>query len=213
MTMGAAIRACAVGWVVSALCFGCMGGTSLTDVWASRPAEGPVRNVLVMGARTDAGARRTIEDGLAYAFAERGVRATPSYTLFPDSYPTTAEAQNVVRSVGYDGLFVATSHGVTEQVNVVPGYGGPFWGGYYWGAGWAGWYPGYVYTDRFVKFETTLWDPRGGGKLVWAANTVTENPSSGTAFVKSLVHKVMPTMEKAGLVPPKGSPERISQLR
>ncbi len=165
-----------------------------------------------MGARMDDTSRRTVEDGFSYALAQHGVRATPSYTLFPNGFPSTDEAKKAVRTVGYDGLLVATSKGIREQTTIVPGgYGGGFWGDYYWGPAWTGWYPGYVYTDQFVKFETTLWDPRGG-QLVWSANTQTENPSSGKGFIQSLTKKVIPEMEKAGVIPPKGAPERLSAL-
>jgi hypothetical protein len=200
---------------LSAFAWGCATGTTVTNVWsaAQREPVAPVRNVLVMGARMDETSRRQLEDGFSQALALHGVRATPSYVLFPNGFPSTDEAKNAVRSVGYDGLLVAESKGTTERTTVVPGYGYGFWGDYYWGPAWAGWYPGYVYTDEFVKYETTLWDPKGAGRLVWAANTQTENPSSGKDFLKSLLGKVMPEMEKAGVIPPKGAAEQLSELR
>jgi hypothetical protein len=170
-----------------------------------------MRSVLVMGARTDEANRRTVEDGLSQKLALHGVRATPSYTLFPNGYPRTEEAKEAVKQVGFDGLLVATAKGVTQRTTVVPGAGYDFWGGYYWGPAWGAWYPGYVFTDQFVKFETTLWDAHSG-TLIWAANTQTENPSSGGNFAKSLTDKVIPEMAKAGVIPPEGAPERLSQL-
>jgi hypothetical protein len=191
-----------VGW--AALACGCAGGTTVTEVWSAREPVAPMRNILVMGARMDDTSRRTLEDGFVGSLAQHGVRATPSYMLFPNGFPTTDEAQNAVRSVGFDGLLVANSRGVTQRTTVVPGgYGGGFWGGYYWGSAWTGWYPGYVYTDEFVKFETTLWDGgTGKGKLVWSAVSETENPTSGKDFTSSLLKKVMPALTQAGLVPP-----------
>ena len=203
-----------LGWgpavVLGGLVCGCASSTTVTDVWSSREAVAPMRNVLVMGTRTDEASRRTVEDGFANSLALHGVRATPSYTLFPNGFPSTDDARKAVRSVGFDGLLVATAQGVTQRTTIVPGFGYDFWGGYYWGPAWGGWYPGYVYTDQFVKFETTLWDPSGGGRLVWVATTQTENPSSGRQFVQSLTGKVIPEMEKAGVIPPKGTPERVS---
>jgi hypothetical protein len=86
---------------------------------------------------------------------------------------------------------------------VEPGvaYAGPFWGRYYgpdWGSTWD---PAYVETDRFVTFETTLWDPRGGGKMIWSDVTRTENPSTAPDFTASLMESVIPAMEKAALLP------------
>jgi hypothetical protein len=194
---------------MAGLACGCSTGTTVTDVWATHQAV-PMRSVLVMGARTDEASRRALEDGWATRLAEHGVRATPSYTLFPSGFPSTDEAKAAVRSIGFDGLLVSTAKGVSQRTTIVPGAGYDFWGSYYWGPAWGAWYPGYVYTDVFVKFETTLWDAHTGN-LVWAANTQTENPSSGSGFVKSLTDKVVPEMVKTGIIPPKGSPERISQ--
>jgi hypothetical protein len=189
---------------------GCATKTALTEVWTGAAAPGPMRSVLVIGARADQTTRHTIEDAFAANLAEHGVRATPSYALFHDMFPASEEAQDIVRKIGFDGLLVATSKGTTEKATVVVD-GADFWHGYY-GPGWGGWYEGYVYTDQFVKFETTVWDQRAGGKLVFAALTQTRNPSSGSDFARSLTKTVVPAMTKATLVPPKGSPERLSLL-
>ena len=184
--------------------------TQLTDVWSTRQAVAPMRSVLVIGARTDDTARRALEVRFTDELATHGVRATPSYELFPNGFPTTEVAKDTVRQVGFDGLLVATSKGTTERTTVVPaGYDYDFWYGYYY-PGWGGWYPGYVYTDQYVKFETTLWDAREGGKLVWSAVTMTKNPSSGTDFLDSLSKAVFPALTKGGFIPPKGTPERLS---
>jgi hypothetical protein len=186
----------------------CGTTTTMTDVWAAHDAPAPhVRSVLVIGAKMDDPSRRSLEDGFASSLAEHGVRATPSYTFFPNGFPSAAEARRTVEQVGFDGLLVSTSQGVTERTTVAPGY--DFWSGYY-GPGWGGWYPGYVYTDEYVKFETSLWNERAGGKLVWAAVTQTRNPSSGKDFVASLTHEVIPALEKSGIIPKKGTPERLS---
>jgi hypothetical protein len=94
-------------------------------------------------------------------------------------------------------------HGVTERLTVEPGvaYTGPFWGSYYgpaWGYTGA---PTYVETDKVVRFETTLWDPQGGGKMIWSDLTETSNPSSTSDFAKSLTDHVVPAMAKEGLLP------------
>lgn len=188
---------------------GCSTKTTMTEVWTAHDTTRPMRSVLVIGARTDQATRHIVEDAFAARLAQHGVRATTSYTFFHDTFPTAEQARNVVRQVGFDGTLVATSKGTTEKATVVID-GSYFWSDYYYGASWAGWYPGYVYTDEFVKFETTLWDERAGGKLVFAAVTETKNPSSGRDFVNSLVKQVIPTMTRAGLLPALGSPERLA---
>ena len=175
---------------------GCATKTTVTEVWTGAAAPGPMRSVLVIGARADQATRHKIEDAFAANLALHGVRATPSYALFHDTFPASEEAQNIVKQVGFDGLLVATSKGTTEKATVVID-SADFWHGYY-GKGWGGWYAGYVYTDQFVKFETTVWDQRAGGKLVFAALTQTKNPSSGRDFVQSLTKAVLPDADARG---------------
>lgn len=190
----------------------CGSKTAMTDVWTEpNRLSGPMRSILVIGARMDETSRRSLEDGFAQALAEHGVRATPSYTLFPNALPTPQVAREAVRSAGYDGLLVAESKGTSEKTTVVPGQY-DFWTGYYYGPGWEGWYPGYVYTDTYVKFETTLW-ATSSGQLAWSAITETKNPSSGKDFVASLTGKVVPALARAGFIPPKGAAEQLSQVR
>jgi hypothetical protein len=64
-------------------------------------------------------------------------------------------------------------------------------------------------NDAFVKFETSVWDA-SEGKLVWSAVTETENPTSSHDFVKSLLKSVLPALTNAGIVPPKGTEEKVS---
>ncbi|HXN34140.1 MAG TPA: hypothetical protein VN894_19895, partial [Polyangiaceae bacterium] len=115
------------------------------------------------------------------------------------------------QQAGVDGVIVASMKGVSERQTYVPGaYEGGFWGGFY-GPGWGGtWDPGYVVTDRFVKFDTSLWDPSGNGKMVWSAVTQTENPSSGKDFLSSLTKSVIPAMTQAGFLPPATKEKAVS---
>jgi hypothetical protein len=101
--------------------------------------------------------------------------------------------------------------GTRERQTYVPGgYSGGFWGGYY-GAGW-GYDPGYMVTDTFVNFETTLWDPHGEGKMVWSAVTETENPSSSSDFIAGLSKSIIPALVQARLLPPAVEPHHDVSL-
>lgn len=175
--------------------------TEMTTVWKDPSyAAGPMKNIIVFGGRMNATDRRTLEDGFVSALSARGVHATPSYTLFSGDLPAKEDAQAALQKTGVDGVLVASMRGASEQTAYVP-YAGPFWGGYY-GSGWGGaWDPGYVVTDQFVRFETSLWSPQGDGKMVWSAVTETENPSSGKDFVSSLTTSVVPALTKAGFLP------------
>ena len=181
--------------------------TVMTDTWRDpNYAAGPMRSIVVFGGKMDETNRRSLEDRLVAALSAQGVRATASYALFPGELPSKDEARAVIQQAGADGVLVSSMRGTTQRQTYVSGaYEGGFWDGFY-GPGWGGaWAPGYVVTDQFVKFETSLWDPKGNGKMVWSAVTQTENPSSGMAFASSLTKAVLPALTKAGFLPP--SPE------
>jgi hypothetical protein len=160
-----------------------------------------MKNLLVFGGRMNQTNRRTLEDGFVAVLASHGVHATASYVLFPGDVPDKEQARTAAQQAGVDGVLVAVMRGAHDKATIVPGaYPDGFWGGYY-GPAWAA-DTGQIVVDTFVKFETSLWDSRGDGKMVWSAVTQTENPSSGPDFVKSLTRDVIPAMTKAGLLPP-----------
>jgi hypothetical protein len=158
-------------------------------------------NLLVVGARVDPTQRRTLEDGFASALGTHGIHATPSYTLFPDGMPDGKQARDLVQKEGFDGVLVSVLRSLTEvtYVHVGVDWSGGFFDGY-WGPGWAE--PPPPQTNEDVRFETTLWDPHGKGKLVWSAVTQTVNPASGSHFMSSLVSRIVPALVRDGLVPP-----------
>jgi hypothetical protein len=190
-------------------CADCSTPTTSTAMWKSPYyTGGPKTNLLVIGGRMNETNRHIVEDALVSALSSHGVRATASYAVFAGPPPDLETARQKVQAGGYDGALVSTMHGIKERTTIEPGvaYGGPFWGGYYGGWGDAA-AAGYVETDSFVKFETTLWDPQGDGKMIWSDVTQTENPSSASNFASSLVKHLIPAMENAGLLPPaQGAP-------
>lgn len=184
------------------LAFGCSTPTTETQVWQSPTyAAGPMKNIAVFGGRVDEAARRTLEDGFVSALAPYGVHATASYAIFPQGQ--VPNDQSAIRATlqqeGYDGALVATLKGVTEQVLIQPGVA---WAGGFYGAYWGPGAAVYAQTDRYVKFETSLWSPESGN-MVWSAITQTTNPSSGQDFISSLTGTVVPSLAKRGLIPPK----------
>jgi hypothetical protein len=200
---GAAGGAIAIG-VFALLGGACSTPTTSTNVWKNPSyAGGPVNNVIVFGARMNETNRRTVEDGFVSALSNRGVHATPSYTVFLGPMPSRQTAQQQLQNGPYDTVLVSTARGVSERTTVEPG-------GLYGDWGWA-WEPSYLQTDTYVKFETTLWDPHGGGTMIWSDVTQTENPSSAPDFMRSLLKTVVPEMQKAGLLPKAG--ESVSTLR
>jgi hypothetical protein len=188
----------------------CSTPTTETNVWQNPSyAAGPMRSVAVFAGRMNDTDRRTLEDGYVAELTAYGVRAAPSYTLFPDGQipQDQAAVRAALQKGGYDGALVSTLKGVHEQVFVAPGadWGGGFDTGF-WGPG-----PAAVEANEFVKFETTLWSP-SSGKLVWSTITQTENPTSNKNFVSSLTSTVVPSLSKAGLIPPQpGKPVSLAR--
>jgi hypothetical protein len=156
-------------------------------------------NLLVIGARLDPSQRRGLEDGFASTLSMHGIRATPSYSVFPDGLPSQSAARTALQKGGFDGVLVSVLRGITEETFANAGWNGGFFDDY-WGPAWAA--PPPPQTSENVKFETTLWDPHDRGQLVWSAVTQTVNPSSGPAFVSSLVNRVEAALVKARLIPP-----------
>ena len=185
---------------VAPLVVACSTPTRETSVWKSPDyAAGAMRKIAVFAGRVNATDRHTLEDAYAATLATYGVRATPSYTIFPESQvpPDVASVQTTLETQGYDGALVSTLRGVTEKTYISPDTD---WAGGFYGAYWGPGAPVYAETDQFVNFETTLWNP-GTGKMVWSAVTQTENPRSGKDFAASLTKTVVPSLAKASLIP------------
>ncbi|HEX4446425.1 MAG TPA: hypothetical protein VH044_06810 [Polyangiaceae bacterium] len=178
----------------------CSTQTTETNVWKSpTAAAGTMKNIAVFAGRVNPTDRHTLEDGFVASLATYGVRATPSYSIFPESPvpPDATSVQKTLQSSGFDGALVSTLQGVTERVSIDP-YSD--WAGGFYGAYWGPGAPVYAETDQFVKFETTVWNV-SAGKMVWSALTQTVNPKSGQDFVASLTKAVTPSIAKAGLIP------------
>jgi hypothetical protein len=178
----------------------CGTQTSTTSTWSAQvPASGPIRSVVVIGANIDQTHRRILEDRLSAALNSHGVNARPSYTFFADALPDREQARAAIQGAGYEGVLVAKLSRVQGVARYVPGNAG-LWGGYYDGY-YGGWDSGYVVQDTNVNFETSLWDARGNGSMLWSSTTTTLNPTSSKDFADSLAKEVIPNLEKGGYLP------------
>ena len=193
------------------LAVACSTPTTETNVWKSPTyAAGPMKNIAVFGGRLNDTDRRTLEDAFVSTLATYGVHATQAYTMFPQSQvPHDAvQIRAALQNGGYDGALVSTLKGISEQTLVAPDAG---WAGGFAGAYWGPGAPVYAQTDQFVKFETTMWSA-ADGKMVWSAITQTTNPTSGQDFASSLTKTIVPSLAKAGFVPPTpGQPVSLVQ--
>jgi hypothetical protein len=190
---------------VLALGTACTASTTGTGIWKSPAyAQGPMKNVVVVGGRMSGAERHQLEDGYVAALANRGVRATPSYRLFPDSEVQAqldpAAMGSTLRSDGFDGVLVSTLRQISQQVRTEPG---AEWSqappGSFWGA--QAPMPTVVRVEPTVDVQTTVWST-GSGKMVWSQSTRTQNPMSRDDFVASLTKAVVPSLEGSGMITP-----------
>jgi hypothetical protein len=130
--------------------------------------------VVVFGGRMSESDRRSLEDGFVGALSTHGVHATPSYLLFPGSVPSEPAAEENVQKGGYDGVLVSTM----QTMHTAPE----------------------VPSDAAVEFETKLWDPSEGGKMIWSNVTATGHSPSAYG-VDALLSHVIPAMIRAGVLP------------
>ena len=135
------------------------GGTRIVQRWVSPDvAKYQFDHVLTICIIKDQTTRQLVEDAMA-ARAKKG-NAFPSYGILQEAELRDKElAKKKILQMGFDGAVVMRPLRVEDRVTYVPGsypsYYGSFWGYY----GWAGpslYVPDYVYTDKVVQVETTI---------------------------------------------------------
>ena len=196
--------ACAAAGVLS----GCAGGTQLVDMWRDPTAPSqPIRKMLVVALRRDPTSRRVWEDGFVSALEKRGVTATPSYNLFAQAPPDTDEIEGAVRDHGFDGVLFAHRLGATTQSTYVPGYTHlePVWVRSRWSFNYHSYWaevhdPGYVETDRYVRYRTDVWSTAGDWILVWSGTTESMNPSSSADVNAEIAKLIVPELLAQGVI-------------
>jgi hypothetical protein len=181
----------------------------MTDVWKDQSFNsGPLRNVLVVGVRKDPVRRRLWEDAFARELKARGVTAMPSYQLFSDAPPDTQDVIEAVRKNGYDAVLSSVRLPNQTQSTYVPGtitresvteqdWLGRFHT--YWRDVQD---PGHTETDEVRLIQTDIWTTSGGGHLIWSGTLRTLESVTSNAVGKAVTRKIMPDLEKQGLVPP-----------
>jgi hypothetical protein len=161
--------------------------------------------VVCMVIMKEESARRSEEQVLCEELRKRGLRPIPSYTLIPtDQVQDREKALAAIQASGAAAVFALRPVAVNKQQTYVPPTymgGGPYgsWGPYY-GYGWnAAYSPGYVVTDTVVRVEMLVYDLRQG-KLLWAAQSDTTNPSELDNFVAELVKQAAAQMAREGVI-------------
>ena len=178
------------------------GGTKIVQRWVSPDvAKYQFDHVLTICIIKDPTTRQMVEDAMA-ARARKG-NALPSYGILQEAELRDKElAKKKILQMGFDGAVVMRPLRVEDRVTYVPGsypsQYGSFWGYY----GWAGsslYVPDYVYTDKVVQVETTIFSIKDD-KLLWTTLSETKNPESARDVVLGIAKEIGKEARKRGLV-------------
>jgi hypothetical protein len=192
----------------------CLGGLAISSLACSKTmkvndagrepthSEAPPKTVVVFSTGLDETDRRALEDAFVTALVAHGVRATPSYKLFPGMLPSGKEANATLQQAAVDGALVSNLRVLTRNTTSVDVEDLPQSRGILQRSGLGAVYsPDHIADGSVVRFETSLWDLRAA-KVVWSANTRTDKTSLAKDFVSTLTKEVVPEMVKAGALPP-----------
>jgi hypothetical protein len=159
-------------------------------------------NLLVIGVYQDRAFRISGESVLSEELKSRGISASPSYDLIPDTRASTVEIQRAVQSGAFDGvLTVATldpgydydagdymaTRGMVYMLGGEPGAGTDL------GAmiAWAG--------SGLYTLHVGLWDAETG-KPIWQATTNSADAGSDSEELKALADVIAEELKKKGLL-------------
>jgi len=60
--------------------------------------------------------------------------------------------------------------------------------------------PGYVETDRVVRYEINVWSTREPGRLVWTGTTESVDPTSVEQVSREISAKIVPELQEQGVL-------------
>jgi hypothetical protein len=182
------------------------GKTKFQSVWKSPDAA----TVSFVGGKVaalvidkDDSLRVAGEEALVRELSSRGLQGVASYRMIPKEELLNAEkARPWFERAGIQGVVALRVVNDDRRKTVVPSqwtseYYQSFWGyyGYSWGAVYT---PGYVRDERILSLETLIFSvPKNA--LVWAGQSVTENPKDGRKVVEEVVKEAVAEMRKQGL--------------
>ena len=206
---GFTLAAATVAALALAMFSGC-GTTRLSEHWRDPAWSGPaLKNVLVMVVRKDPVRRRLWEDAFVASLRQRGILATPSYRTFPDSVPSEDAIDDVMKQTSFDGIVLSRRLGTEELRHYVPPTVTTYGGGRRWGRFYGNYRsyrstvyrPGYTETERVVTNETTVWDARKDGNMVWSATSRSSNPRNANDLARDLADVAVSQLQKDGMIP------------
>jgi hypothetical protein len=161
----------------------------LVDVWNdSSYREPPLKKIFVLAVRIDPVRRRIWEDAFVGELSNYGVKATASYSLFPNVLPDTNQVAEIVREKGFDGILVnrplnketethyVESHVTTEMKTRYNPFKNTYIT-YYRDVQ----HPGYVESQVIHRSAIEFWAMKDNERLIWAATSNTSETNSADA--------------------------------
>jgi hypothetical protein len=178
--------------------------TTIEHVWRAPNWNGSFAHIAIFGMSKLPGVRRDFETRMAAAFAEVGVKATPSHWLFPhDGELRDEDIAGALAHYGINGAMVVRLVGVDREYRYIDGgpYGGPWTGfyGYYHGTYAVLYSPEYLVDYDIVVLETNLYDV-ATSELVWAGLSETFDPNNVDEAIDSYAETMVRTLVHSGLV-------------
>ena len=193
-------------------------GTTLQNVWKDDGYNDKVSTVLILGATKDRTIRRMFESELSTMLREKGVNATPSFSLLAADAAIDKEIllkqakENQIDSVLITQVLDAKKYKerITE-INHLPQYTGYYhysscfmtsphpcgWYDYYW----TGYSTARTYDVEYVvsHAETNLY-LLDGERMVWSVLTETETADDVAKSVAEVVTIIVEQLEKDGMI-------------
>lgn len=187
---------------------GCAPGT-LSNMWRDPSFQsGPMKNMLIVAIRKDPVRRRIWEDGFVAELSKHAMKATPSYRLFPDALPDSAQYDAAVESNGFDGILVTRRLRPDTLTTYIPGYTkreaitryNP------WRKAYQTYYrevqvPGYTETEKAARHEVEVWTTKDEGGMVWAGTGRIVESGVGSSVNDEIVGLIVPELEDQGIIP------------
>ncbi len=183
-----------------------IGGCSsskLADVWNDMTfRQNPLNKMLIIAVRNDSVQRRIWEDAFVSELSMYGVKATPSYTLFPHAIPDTNQLAETVQGKKFDGILVTRllKKNVESFVMSKKGFTvNPFrekYFAYYQDVQ----YPGYADSKIVNRRAIEVWVIRYNERKIWGAISNTPERNSVIAVQNDIADLVMPELVRNDII-------------
>jgi len=182
--------------------------TTLVDEWADPSYNGgPLKKFLIIAIRKDPVQRRIWEDAFVAELAKQGVKALPSYHLFPDILPDTNQLAQTVLENGFDGILITrlldaatTSHYIQGYVtSEAQSHYNEFrkrYDTYYQNV----LHPGYVESTVIDRRAIDVWTTANEDKMIWSATSNTPERNTVEAVQNDIAELVIPELLKIGII-------------